>query len=86
MLDPVTYKQLMTNIVASKFSPKIHNILDILLHDPLLSDILFDVITFNQGDDGQPYSKSLFPLEYHIKRLSDYIFMNNPMDFHIEKT
>ncbi len=54
--------------VSSKFTPKVHKILEILLDDPLLTDILFEVMN----------DKSLFSLDFRLKNLSEYIFMSKP--------
>ncbi len=54
--------------VTSKFSPKVHNILEVLLDDPVLTEILFDII-----DDDKS-----FPLKFCLKRFSEYIFMTKP--------
>jgi|KBSSwiStaDraftv2_1062776.scaffolds.fasta_scaffold22171_5 hypothetical protein len=60
--------KLMCNIIPNKFSPKVHKILEILLDDPLLTDILFDII-----DDDKS-----FPLKFRLKRFSEYMFMTRP--------
>ncbi len=69
--------QLMCDIPTNKFSPKIHKILSVLMDNPLLTNMVFDIITFSKGDANKPFSKSLIPLEYHMGCLSDYILMND---------
>jgi len=68
------------NPVTNKFSPKVHKILDVLLDDPLLTDIVFNIIIFKQFNDNESYSKSFkILLEFYLKDLSNYIFMNRPI-------